>query len=209
MFPLGFAAVAFGLFVVDCVVRKRPVIQSLKNILTDPANFRADNTALNGTTYAQSGAATASQGQAVAASTNPVVAYAMEQVGKRYAWAQPPANTPADATVNSFDCSGLSMMAYKQVGISLPHFSTAQSEKGTYVDPKNPSAWQPGDLLFPYPGHVAIYAGNGYCVEATNPSQGVVYDRAHASYWRVRRYTYSGESVSDMQHGLTGQAAHS
>lgn len=189
MFPLGFLAVALGLFIADSVIRKRPVIQSLKNMLTDPTHFRADNAALNGTTYPASGVAGASQGQAPATSTNPVVAYAMAQVGKPYRWA---ASGP-----DAFDCSGLTMMAYRQVGIKLPHFSTAQSEMGTYVNPNDPAAWETGDLLFPYPGHVAIYAGNGFCVEATNPSQGVIYDRAHAKYWRVRRYMFSGSSVAE------------
>lgn len=201
MFPLGFIAVALGLFIADSVIRKRPVVQSLKNVLTDPTNFRADNAALNGTTYQQTDAAAGFQGQPAVASTNPVVQFAMAQVGKRYVWATDGPNT--------YDCSGLAKAAYATVGINLPHFSTAQSEMGTYVNPNDPSAWQPGDLLFPYPGHVAIYAGNGYCVEATNPSQGVIYDPVHKSYWRVRRFTFSGESVAAMNKGLTGQAAHS
>jgi cell wall-associated NlpC family hydrolase len=36
---------------------------------------------------------------------------------------------------------------------------------------------QPGDLLW-WPGHVAIYAGNGWTVEALNAASGVVLRRA-------------------------------
>ena len=48
---------------------------------------------------------------------------------------------------NSFDCSGLMMYAYRQIGISLPHSSSAQSRLGKAVSIKN---LKPGDLLFFY-----------------------------------------------------------
>jgi len=61
---------------------------------------------------------------------------------------------------SSFDCSGFTMYVFAQVGISLPHSSSAQAALATPVsDP------QPGDLVF-FSGsggvyHVAIYAGDG------------------------------------------------
>lgn len=60
----------------------------------------------------------------------------------------------------SFDCSGLTQYVYAQVGVSLPHSSSAQAAVAQQVsDP------QPGDLVFFSDGggvyHVAIYAGDG------------------------------------------------
>ncbi len=66
-----------------------------------------------------------------------------------------------------FDCSGLVMWAYAQVGISLPHFSGAQYADTTHIPM---SALEPGDLVFPAdPGqHVAMYVGGGMIVEAAD-----------------------------------------
>lgn len=68
---------------------------------------------------------------------------------------------------NSFDCSGLMMYAYRQIGISLPHSSSAQSRLGKAVSIKN---LKPGDLLFFYSPvhHVGLYIGDGKFVHARN-----------------------------------------
>jgi cell wall-associated NlpC family hydrolase len=90
---------------------------------------------------------------------------------------------------NGFDCSGFTSYVFGKVGINLPHSSSAQAGVATRVS--NP---QPGDLVFVYNGgggsigHVAIYAGNGYWWEASNPSGGVGKHRAwssNVSYGRV------------------------
>ena len=92
------------------------------------------------------------------------VAAAESRVGSSYVWGA--------AGPNSFDCSGLVMWAYAQVGISLPHFSGAQYADTTHI---SMSQLEPGDLVFPAdPGqHVAMYVGNGMIVEAANPAIGV------------------------------------
>lgn len=66
---------------------------------------------------------------------------------------------------DTFDCSGLTMWAYAQVGVSLPHFSGAQYSDTTHIPM---SDLQPGDLVFfSNPDeHVAMYVGNGEIIEA-------------------------------------------
>ena len=92
------------------------------------------------------------------------VQYALAQVGKSYVWGA--------AGPSGFDCSGLTMMAWRQAGVSLPHSSSAQYGGGTKV---STSALQPGDLVYYYRpiSHVGIYIGNGQIVDAANPSTGV------------------------------------
>jgi cell wall-associated NlpC family hydrolase len=61
-----------------------------------------------------------------------------------------------------FDCSGLVMYVYAQLGISLPHYTVAQWNATQPV-----SSPQPGDLVFfDGLGHVGIYIGNGQMVDA-------------------------------------------
>ncbi len=73
----------------------------------------------------------------------------------------------------SFDCSGLMVYAYKQVGISLPRTSNAQYGAGSAVSKGD---LRPGDLVFYYGSlsHVGMYIGNGQIVHAANPRSGVV-----------------------------------
>ena len=92
------------------------------------------------------------------------VNYAMAQVGDAYVYG---ASGP-----DAFDCSGLTMMAWAQGGVSLPHSASAQSGMGA---PVSSSDLQPGDLVFYYSpvSHVGIYIGGGKIVHAANPDSGV------------------------------------
>nr|NLI48844.1 SH3 domain-containing protein [Propionibacterium sp.] len=94
-----------------------------------------------------------------------VLDYARAQVGDRYVWG---AEGP-----DAFDCSGLTMMAYRQAGISLPHYSGYQATMGTAVSRAN---MQPGDLIFWYTpvAHVSMYVGNGKMIHARGTAYGVV-----------------------------------
>lgn len=58
---------------------------------------------------------------------------------------------------DEWDCSGLTMAAYAQIGISLPHYSGAQAMRGTAVN-WTTEAIKPGDLVFleSYPGSGVI-----------------------------------------------------
>jgi cell wall-associated NlpC family hydrolase len=95
------------------------------------------------------------------------VQYALAQLGDSYVWG-------ADGP-NSFDCSGLTMKAWAQAGVSLSHSAAAQSGEGRHV---SKSQLQPGDLVFYYSpiSHVAMYIGNGRIVHAANPNEPVKTD---------------------------------
>lgn len=83
--------------------------------------------------------------------------YALKQLGSRYMFGA--------AGLVYWDCSGLTMRALQQAGISVPHSAAAQTAYGKYV-PLNKI--QPGDLVFfgqPIT-HVGIYFGNGKMVDA-------------------------------------------
>jgi cell wall-associated NlpC family hydrolase len=88
-----------------------------------------------------------------------VVAYARAQVGKPYCY--------GGSGPGCFDCSGLTMMAWQQAGVSLPHSSAAQYSVGRRV---SASELQPGDLVFYYSpiSHVSVYIGNGQRISATH-----------------------------------------
>ena len=90
---------------------------------------------------------------------------ALAKVGSRYVW--------GTSGPNTFDCSGLTSYAYRQVGITLSRSSKAQySGAGRKV---SLSEIKPGDLVFYYSpvSHVALYIGGGKIVHAANPRSGV------------------------------------
>ena len=89
-----------------------------------------------------------------------VVAIAQRYLGIPYLWGGASPKT-------GFDCSGLVLYVYAQVGVQLSHGATDQQRASKPV-PLN--ALQPGDLVFygnaSYSYHVAIYAGGGQTIEA-------------------------------------------
>jgi cell wall-associated NlpC family hydrolase len=99
------------------------------------------------------------------------ISYAMAQVGKAYVYGA--------AGPSAFDCSGLTMMAWAQAGVALPHSSSAQYSSGPHVAE---SDLQPGDLVFYYSpiSHVGMYIGNGMIVNAENPGSGIRVTSLHA-----------------------------
>ena len=70
-----------------------------------------------------------------------VLDFAKAQVGKPYAFGK--------AGPTSYDCSGLTMAAFAQVKVSLPHQSLSQSKIGTAIDWKSTGV-QAGDLVFTF-----------------------------------------------------------
>ena len=85
-----------------------------------------------------------------------VVSIAMSFLGTPYVW--------GGAAPGGFDCSGLVMYSFEQLGISLPHSSYAMWDYGT---PVPEDQLQPGDLVFFEDlGHVGLYIGGGEYVNA-------------------------------------------
>ncbi|HXQ60717.1 MAG TPA: NlpC/P60 family protein [Acidimicrobiales bacterium] len=126
---------------------------------------------------AAAAAATAAQGSSSSADVPPppsaggnagvAVAAAMSQRGVPYVWG-------GDTPGVGFDCSGLTMWAWGQAGVSLPHSAAAQYDDTEHVPL---SDMEPGDLIF-YDeggviGHVTMYIGGGQMVQAPETGEDV------------------------------------
>ncbi|MFD5384724.1 C40 family peptidase [Streptomyces sp. NPDC056669] len=96
-----------------------------------------------------------------------LISFLKAQLGKAYVL--------GSSGPSSYDCSGLTQAAFKQVGVSLPRVSQDQSTTGT---PVSLDSLQPGDLLYwgsagsAY--HVGVYVGGGNFIGAQNSSTGIV-----------------------------------
>jgi cell wall-associated NlpC family hydrolase len=106
-----------------------------------------------------------------------VVGIAMQFLGVPYVW--------AGASPSGFDCSGLIMYAYAQMGVSLPHNAAMQYGMGASV---SRDQLQAGDLVFFNGlGHAGIYIGNGLFIHAPHTGDVVkissLSDSWYASTW--------------------------
>ena len=99
-----------------------------------------------------------------------VVEYVLAQVGKPYRFF---AKGP-----DAFDCSGLTLAAYAQIGVSLVHYSAYQARQGTAVDFRNEPI-RPGDLVFQARrgsdtiNHVGIAISSNRSIQAVGTGQTV------------------------------------
>jgi cell wall-associated NlpC family hydrolase len=86
-----------------------------------------------------------------------VIDFACAQLGEAYLWGA--------AGPDRWDCSGFTMKAWQQGGVSLPHSSRMQAGYGTRISLSQARA---GDLVFSYSpiSHVAISLGNGMVIYA-------------------------------------------
>ncbi|MGI5215066.1 NlpC/P60 family protein [Plantactinospora sp. CA-290183] len=91
------------------------------------------------------------------------VRYAYNAIGKPYVWA---AEGP-----NGYDCSGLTLAAWRAAGRSLPHNAAMQWDAVAHI---GRGSLQPGDLVF-YSGlgHVALYVGSGKVIHAPTAGESV------------------------------------
>ena len=127
-----------------------------------------------------------------------VVDAALAYLGTTYAWGGGTSSGPSrgirdggvadrygDYNKIGFDCSGLALYAWAQVGVYLPHYSGYQYSGQPKVSRNN---LQPGDLVFyayntsdpSTVHHVAIWMGNNQIVEAPNSGS---YVKISTMYW--------------------------
>ena len=98
---------------------------------------------------------------------------ALRYLGVPYVW--------GGASPSGFDCSGLVMYVYAQLGVSLPHSAAMQYDCGTHV---SRDQLEPGDLVF-YGSpihHVGIYVGNGDMIDAPYTGASVRIDPLQSDY---------------------------
>jgi len=106
---------------------------------------------------------------------------ARKQLGKQYQWG---ASGP-----DRFDCSGLVMFVYRELGVALPRVAVQQASSGHHIDRKE---LRPGDLVFfqlngSRIDHVGIYVGSSRFVHAPRRYMPVRTDSLNDAFWR-RRY---------------------
>ena len=141
-----------------------------------------------------------------AAQDNAVVSIAARYLGVPYKWGGAKPKT-------GFDCSGLVQYVFAQLGVSLPHYAAAQwySPDATWIPPDR---LQPGDLVFfigadgsrTAPGHVGIYVGDGYLIDAPHTGAFVRVDSLDGR-WFANNYVGAKRIVGlslDARHLLDG-----
>ncbi|BFV58503.1 hypothetical protein KCMC57_up36070 [Kitasatospora sp. CMC57] len=107
------------------------------------------------------------------------IAFARSKIGLPYIWG---GEGPA-----GYDCSGLTMMAWRRAGKNLTHFAADQYAEST---PVSYAQLRPGDLVFWTDTgrardihHVALYVGDDQMIEAPRPGMAI----KQASLWIMGR----------------------
>jgi peptidoglycan DL-endopeptidase CwlO len=125
---------------------------------------QANSIGAGGTTSATYSGSTSTQ-------AGKAVAFAYAQLGKPYQWG---ATGPG-----SYDCSGLVQAAWAAAGVTIPRTTYAQWAALPHI---STSALEPGDLLYlDGIGHVAMYVGGGYIIDA--PQTGMDVQKIPLSGW--------------------------
>jgi len=97
-----------------------------------------------------------------------IIAIAKRYFGVPYVW--------GGASPSGFDCSGLTMYCYAQIGVNLYHGATMQQRASS---PVALTDMRPGDLIFfgnaSFSHHVAIFVGGTTCIEAPHTGDVVRY----------------------------------
>lgn len=126
---------------------------------------------------------------------------AMTAIGTPYVWGG------ESYEEGGFDCSGLILWAYNQIGASLPRTAAEQFDATTRIDPRSV---KPGDLIFfvntygvgaedgariitteqRIITHNGIYAGNGLMLHAPKEGDYVRLTTLNSTFWRTHLAGY-------------------
>lgn len=112
------------------------------------------------------------------------VQYALAQLGKPYEWGK----TGPD----SFDCSGLMMAAFRHAGVKISRTTFTQIRDGRAV---SRTELRRGDLVFPDPGHVQLYLGEGKVIHSPNSRSVVRINNIGKMFYAARRIIEGGSTV--------------
>ena len=117
------------------------------------------------------------------------VSFARAQLGKPYKFGA----TGPDA----FDCSGLVYSAYRSAGLAIPRttYTMLASKQGRHFTRRSGIQLGVGDLVFPEPGHVGLYVGNGQVVEAPHTGTVVQLVPLWSNWFMAIRYVEPGSGT--------------
>jgi cell wall-associated NlpC family hydrolase len=199
MFPVGFILFSLAAYLLDCAITNRPPIATLEQIIANPGHMRETLASTRGTGFTSefiSASELTADAAPTATALDPngplallgpesaasdvakhAVSLAKTQVGKPYKWGA--------VGPNAFDCSGLIYWAYKHAGVTIPRTTATMLASPKLLKVKE-SELLPGDLVFPYPGHVFLYAGNGMMVEAPHTGAKIHVAKVY-KFWTARR----------------------
>ncbi len=156
------AVARLAALIADEQAKRATLVAQKKKINADLAALYALRRKVYGTVANQAPSGAGTPAPYVAGKAGVAVRYAYAALGKPYAW--------GSAGPGSYDCSGLTMAAWRAAGVSLSHNAASQWSEVSHL---SRGALKPGDLVF-YSGlgHVGLYVGNGRIIHA--PSFGDV-----------------------------------
>ena len=111
-----------------------------------------------------------------------MISFSEQFLGNPYVWG-------GESLTEGCDCSGFTMLIYRQFGIELPRCSYEQAEVGTKIAAQDAL---PGDLLFYARDgavyHVLMYIGNGQAINASSSTTGIIISNVdyNKTCWGVR-----------------------
>jgi len=116
-----------------------------------------------------------------------VLRFGAHQIGVPYTWG-------GTTRAGGFDCSGLVWAAYTRAGYQgIGRTTYDQIKQGIAV---GPNQLQPGDIVFPEPGHEGLYVGNGMILEAPHTGTRVqLIPLQRFGFWQARRLLRGGGGI--------------
>ena len=131
-----------------------------------------------------------------------IVSFAKQFIGLRYRSGVP-------SLTKGADCSGFTMLIYREFGVSLPRNVSGQASRGKYVAKKD---LQKGDLVFYKakgakggPTHVGIYIGGGQVIHESRPGVGVKINTVNMMQYVTARRVINSKATQIAQAKLDEQ----